>query len=182
MNPLFILMAMQAAGMVIDYMGTKDQIRVGNLGNQVEQAGITANIAMTQAQAEDQSLQAMQNLRMTLGTQIAAFAAHGTVAGAGSAFATTQSTLKTAADDDRARRINLLANINNLQGQKVMSSINNKASATQLQAGVFKRFFNNLPVSSMFGGQGAGAGAGGSAGVPAYYSNANKGSFGMTPA
>ena len=145
----FVLLAMQAAGMVTDYMATKNQMAFGKLGNKLEQAGISANIAMTQAQSEDASLQSMKNLRMNLGSQAAILAARGTMSGAGSAASSMTDSLKAGSDDEQARKLNLMANINTLKAQGIMANLHQYASDKSSKIDFWKRSLNTLPMASM---------------------------------
>jgi len=83
---IYLLLAMQAAGMITDFFGTQNQAQLMKMGMKVQQAGIESDLAMTKLESQDASLQAMKQLRQTMGTQIATMAARGTAAGAGSAF------------------------------------------------------------------------------------------------
>ncbi len=145
--PVALLLAMQAAGMVVDFIGTQQQAALGRLGAKAEQSAIEANIAETTAQSEDQSLQEMRKLRETLGTQAAVFVSRGTFQGAGSAFSIKQSSLRSFSDDERSRRINLLANQANLRTQNIMSGLHQLGSETQLGQSLSKRFFSEIPTT-----------------------------------
>jgi uncharacterized protein YutE (UPF0331/DUF86 family) len=83
--PFALLLAMQASGMIIDWLGTRNQQMYADMGAKLQQAGIESEIEQNRLQTENDSLQEMKNLRQTLGTQAAIFAARGTRAGVGSA-------------------------------------------------------------------------------------------------
>jgi hypothetical protein len=168
----WFLLAMQAAGMVIDWYGNKQQIEFGRMGAKIEQAGIESNIAMTRAQSEDQSLQAMKNLRQTLGSQAAIMAARGTRSNAGSALSIWNESISNTNADERARKLNLSANEAQLKAGIVMSKLHQWQSESQLNQALRKRFFDSLPVSSFGGTSGGGAAA--------FAGSKASGSFGMT--
>lgn len=149
----FALLAMQAAGMVMDWQATQNQIKLGRIGAQVEQAGINANIQMTRAQAEDASLQAMRNLRQTIGSQIAIQAARGTRTDAGSAVMVNNENLTKFNEDERARRMNLLSREAELRAQGVLSGLHQLTSETELGQKLMQRNIQNFPASSIFGGK-----------------------------
>jgi len=159
----FVLLAMQAAGMVIDWATTQEQIRMGRMGAKMEQAGIAMNIEMTRAQAEDASLQSMKQLRQTLGSQAAVQAARGTKSGVGSALSVTNESMKAFSDDERTRRMNLLAKEAELKAGSVMSKLHQEQSESQLGAALRQRFFDKLPLASALSG-----GSGATAKAPAY--------------
>lgn len=166
----FLLLAAQAAGMIIDYQSTQNQIAMGRIGTQLEKAAIGANLQATRLQAADQSLQAMMNLRQTLGSQAAVLAARGTRGNAGSALMIGQESVSRYNADERARRMNLLAREAELRASNVLSGMHQLTSETQLGQALTKRFINMIPTnpsaySQMFSGGGA-----------------TGGNFGMTPA
>ena len=55
--PIALLLAMQAAGMVVDYMGNQGQIALGRMGTNIQEAGIQASIDTARAQSADESVQ-----------------------------------------------------------------------------------------------------------------------------
>ena len=163
---------MQAAGMVADYYGMQNQIRMGKMGADLEQAGITANIALTQAQSEDAALQNMRNLRQALGSQAAVMAGRGSANAGGTSISLMNNSVGEFNSDERARKINLLMNTTQLRAQSVLSSLHESASEAQIKKEFFKRSMNMIPGSSLGGFGGFGGGAGAASGG---------GSFGMTP-
>lgn len=144
-----LLMAAQAAGMITDYIGTRQQIMWGRMGQKLEQASITANIAMTKLQAEQQSLAAMQDLRQTLASQNAIFAARGTRAGVGTTLAIANKSVGNFNADERMRRMNLLSREAELRASGALSGLHQLASESQLGQALGKRLFNQLPGSSI---------------------------------
>lgn len=145
----YALLAMQAAGMVTDWLGTQDQIYMSKLGNKITQAGITANIALTQAQYEDQTEQSLEQLRQAIGTQIATNAARGNAAGGGTNAAQFNRLYETSNDDQRARQLNLNSKIAGLKSEGFMSNLRQDAYEAQIRKDFFKRTMNNLPASSL---------------------------------
>ncbi len=151
----FALLAMQAAGMVTDWYATQQEKAMGRMGESLTQAAINSSIATSRAQAEDQSLIAMQKLRQTIGSQIAIQTARGTQAGVGSSLSIMKSSETSFNEDERARRMNLLANENNLRASSVMSSLNQLKSETQLgqklSSDVLSKFSTDPKVYSQIG-------------------------------
>lgn len=150
-----LLLAMQAAGMITDFFGTMQQANLARMGNRINQAGIEANIEMTRLETEDQSLQAMQQLRQNLGTQIAMNAARGTRTGAGSALVGFNTSIGNFNADERVRRINLLAKVNQLRGGGVISALQTKGDVSKMWQGFAQRTINNFP-SGGFGSSNSG--------------------------
>lgn len=143
-----LLLAMQAAGMITDYFGTKNQSDLMNKGMKVQQAGIEANIAQSQLEAQEGSLTAMRQLRQTMGTQIATLAARGTSTGAGSAFSLLNESVSNFNSDERIRRLNAMGQGNQLRANKLISSLQNTADTSKLWQGWASRTFNSFGTNS----------------------------------
>lgn len=141
-----LLLAAQASGMIVDYFGTRNQIRMGRMGRSVEEAGINASIEMTRAESEEASVAAMQNLRQTLASQAAIFAARGTRAGVGSALTISEGSVGEFNQDEKARRMNLLAREAQLRAGNVLSGLHQLTSETQLGQSMTKRWFDKIPT------------------------------------
>ncbi len=173
----FALLAMQAAGMVTDWFATSQQVEMGRMGAQVEQAGISANIELTKAQAADASTQAMVRLRQSLGSQIAMQAARGNAAAGGTYTSLLNESESNFNADERTRRINLLSREAELKAQSTMSKLHENASENSLWGGAIKRSINTIGVSSLF--DDSGSSGKGKRGVAS--AGSNGGSYGMTP-
>jgi len=145
--PFAFLLAMQAAGMITDYMGTQNQQRISDYGAQLQQAGIQANIEQTRLETEDESLQALKALRQNLGTQSAVFAARGTNPGAGSAVVFMQENLNNFNADERTRRMNLLGKENQLRGGASIASLNQQSENSKMWQSFSQRTANRFPSS-----------------------------------
>lgn len=143
--PIALLLSMQAAGMITDFWGTSEQARYSEMGAKLEQAGIEANIYQTRLAAEDESLMALKNLRKTLGTQIAVFAARGTSTAAGSALNIMGESQNNFNADERMRRMNLLGRENALKGQGLISRLNQQSNNAALWQSFAQRSLNRFP-------------------------------------
>ena len=149
--PLFgLLLGMQAAGMVVDYSSTRRQQGLIRLGKQVEDAQYQANLESLRAEAEQSSLAAMKQLRQNIGTQIAVQAARGTSPAAGTAVTLRQESMSAFAEDERTRRMNLLAKEADLRASNVLSGLHALSSETQLGQALTGRLINLIPISSAF--------------------------------
>lgn len=158
-----ILLGMQAAGMIVDYTQTRRQQGLIKAGREIEQAQYEANLAALRAQTEQESLNSMQQLRQNIGTQIAVQAARGTSSAAGTAVSLRTASQQAYQQDERTRRMNLLAKEADLRAGNALSGLHATASETQLGQAMTGRFLNMIPLSSITGGLGK-----------------KKGSFGMT--
>jgi hypothetical protein len=145
--PIALLLAMQAAGMVTDYLGSRHQAELMNMGMKVQQAGLQANLAQTNLESADASLQSMKALRQTLGTQMAVFAARGTNVGAGSAASIFNESIGNFNTDERVRKMNLLGRQTALRGNMVMSNLQNSSDVSKMWQGFASRTFNRFPSS-----------------------------------
>ena len=164
--PFALLLAMQASGMVIDYLGNRQQQMMSDFAARTQQAGIEANIEQTRLESEEASLQAMKNLRQQLGTQIATFAARGTSTAGGSAVTILNESLGNFASDERVRKLNLLGKENQLRGGIAISRLKNMSDNSKLWQSFAQRSLNRFPTS-VSGWQDA--------------FNQTKQAFGMTP-
>ena len=145
--PFFLLLAMQAAGMVVDYLGTKNQSELMDMGAKIQQAGIEANVMQTRLETADASLQAMRKLRQNLGTQLAVQSARGTKSGAGSAFSLLNESIGNFDADERMRRLNGLGKENQLRAGAAISRLKNNSDTSKLWQGFASRTINRFPSS-----------------------------------
>lgn len=157
-----LLLAMQAAGMVTDYLGVQRQQELGKYGAKLQQAAINSQIEQNRLSAEDQSLQQLRQLRQSLGTQMAVFAARGTAPGAGSAVLSTQNLVRNFNEDERMRRMNLLSRESQLKAGKSISQLTQMGENSKLWKGFAQRTINRFPTS------------------PAAWDKLNNSSFGLT--
>ncbi len=150
--PFAFLLAMQASGMVVDYLGTRQQADFMRMGAQLQQAGIESQMEMTRLSSEDASLQAMKQLRQSMGAQLAIFGARGTNPSAGSAFSLLTQNIGNFNADERTRRMNLLGRLNELKANKTISMLDQSSQTSKLWQSFAQRSFNRFPTS----GQGFG--------------------------
>lgn len=146
--PLAFLLSLQAAGMIIDWFGKRNQIEMGRMGEKITQAGIESNIEMTRLESEDASLQNMKNLRMNLGAQAAWNAARGVRSGVGSALAVNTESIANFNADERARKINLGAKVAGLKAGIAMSKLHQGASEAKVWGEFSQNVINKIPTSS----------------------------------
>lgn len=146
--PIYLLLAMQAAGMVVDYFGAKNQSDMMKLGIKVQQAGIEANLEQTRLESQDESLNSMVQLRKTMGTQIAVMAARGTsTVGGGSASGLLNESISNFNADERIRKLNLLGKENQLRGDAATSRLKYSADTSKLWSSFSSRTINRFPSS-----------------------------------
>lgn len=165
------LYAMQAAGMVTDFIGKWNQQSIAQMGTDAEKEGIDANIAQARLEYEDQSLQAMQRLRANLGTQAAVQASRGTATNAGSAVAIRQGSLNNFDADAKMRRMNMLNREGQLRAGKTMAELHQKGFEQQVWGDFTKSIFNQVPTGGVGGG--AKSSSFGATQVPKYWRDAN---------
>jgi len=152
MGPAYMgfLLAMQAAGSIIDWRQTKSNQKLIQMGRTLENAAFESNLEALKLESSQASLSEMQDLRQNLGSQIAMQAARGTATGAGSAASLQNKSISTANQDERTRRLNLLSKEANLRANNVLSGLHTLRSETELGQNLTKRLVNNLPISSAF--------------------------------
>lgn len=146
--PVYLLLAMQAAGMITDFLGTKNQADLLNMGMKVQQSAIDANIEQTRLETADSSLQAMRQLRQTLGSQIAAFAARGTSISGGSAASLFNESFSNFNSDERVRRLNALGKQNQLRANSALSRLQNSSDISKLWQGFSSRTAKGFSTNS----------------------------------
>jgi hypothetical protein len=144
-----ILLGMQAAGMIVDYAQTRRQQGLIQAGREIEQAQYEANLEALRAQFGQESLSAMQQLRQNIGTQIAVQAARGTSSAAGTALNLRTASQSAFQQDERTRRMNLLAKEADLRAGNALTGLHATASETQLGQAMTGRFLNMIPLSNL---------------------------------
>lgn len=143
----WVLLGAQAAGMVFDYFGNQNQMEIGRAGSMMERQAIEQNIKLTRLQAEDASVQAMVNLRQTLGNQAAYLAARGTRAGAGSNVEASTTSISNYESDKRARNINQLAKEAELRAGIEMSKLHQQGFESKLNQDFYRKIFDMIPTN-----------------------------------
>lgn len=141
------MLALQASGMVVDWLGKNEQVRLGKMGNQVEQAGINSNIQTARLQAEDESLQSMKALRMNLGTQAAMLAAKGVGGASGASIYGTNESIGNFNADERMRRINQKSNEAALRAGSLISNLHQKTFESKTWGQFRQNVINNIPTT-----------------------------------
>ena len=146
--PLAFLLSMQAAGMVVDWLGKDEQVRLGKMGNQVEQASINANIQSSRLETEEASLQSMKQLRMNLGTQAAMLAARGVGGASGASIFGGVESVGNYNADQRIRRINQIGNEASLKANKAISNLHQQTFENKTWNDFRSNVINKIPTSS----------------------------------
>jgi len=148
MDPISLgfMLSLQAAGMVVDWFGKNEQIRLGKMGQKIEQAGINSNIAQARLESEDASLQAMKALRMNLGTQAAMNAARGISNASGSAIFSRNDSLSNFNADERMRKINLAHNEASLKAGGLISNLHEKTYENRTWNEFRNNIINKIPT------------------------------------
>lgn len=144
------MLSMQAAGMVMDFQNTKNNMKLVTMGRQLEKAAIDSNLEAIRVESNQASLDEMVQLRQNLGSQIVNQAARGTQTGVGTAQTLSQSSVNNFNADEKTRRMNLLVKEANLRASDVLSGLHTLQSETQLGQAQTSRLFNTLPISSAY--------------------------------
>jgi transcriptional regulator of heat shock response len=143
------ILSMQAAGAIINIKSAKDSQKLMQMGRQLEKESIETSLSTLNAQAADQSAQAMTQLRENIANQIVLNAARGSSSGAGSGQAGIQKAEGIHAQDAQARRLNLLAKQGELKAQNVTSAFKVLESETKLGQSLTDQIFNMIPTTSL---------------------------------
>jgi len=156
---IYLLLAMQAAGMVTDYFGAKNQDEMMKMGMKLQQAGIEANIYQSRLESQEASLASIKQLRQTMGSQLAIMAARGTSSAGGSALSFLNESIGNFNADERIRKLNLLGRENQLRANSAISRLQYSSDSSKLWQGFASRTINRFP-SSVSGWQSMGQGFG----------------------
>jgi hypothetical protein len=149
-----VLLGMMAGGNILSFEQTRQQQKMAQYGQMVSDAQFKASLEGIRAQAAQDSLAEVKQLRETLGTQIAMQAAMGTATGAGSAASMLMGSLSAEAQDKRMRRLNQMIAEGNLSGQHRLQTLQNLQTQQQLMSGFTQNMFNQLSpqnISYMMG-------------------------------
>lgn len=142
-----LLLGMQAAGMITDWLGSSNQANLNNTAAKLQQQGIEANIYQTRLESENQSIAAMQKLRQNIGTQLAVNAARGTASGAGSSAILFNEDIGNFDADERIRKLNQSGKELALRTGQQISQLQNDADNSKIWSGFASRTINRFPSS-----------------------------------
>lgn len=143
------LVAMQAAGSIMDWQETQNQKKLIAMGRQLEQKSFETNLEAIQLESSEASLMEMKQLKENLGSQIAMNAARGTSSAAGTAQTKIQGAQSDFNADERVRRMNLLTREAALRGNNVISGLHTLQSETQLGQNLTKRLMSNISTGEI---------------------------------
>lgn len=148
MDPMTaFLLSMQAAGLVSSLFGSRSQGEYIKLGRKLEQEQFSTNLQAIKLQSAEDSLAEMKQLRQNIGTQIVNQAVKGNRGG--SSYAGINESSKNFNDDERNRRMNLLAKESELRANHVLSGLHSLQSETQLGQSLTSTFLNTLQTTSL---------------------------------
>lgn len=141
------LLSMQAAGLVTSFFGAKSQAKLIALGKKLEDAQFSTNMEAIKLESAQGSLAEMKQVRQNVSSQIAVNAARGN-RGA-SSYTGIGETTRAFAEDERTRRMNLLAKESELRAGHILSGLHTAQSETKLGQSLLKDLFNTIPTSSL---------------------------------
>lgn len=148
MDPMTaFLLSMQAAGLVTSFFSANQQEEYIKLGRKLEQEQYATNLKALKVQSADASLDEMKELRQNIGTQITIQAARGNRGG--SSYAGINKASNTFDNDERKRRMNLLAAESELRANHVLSGLHSLQSETQLGQSLTSTVLNTLQTTSL---------------------------------
>lgn len=148
--PIGIMLAAQAAGMIMDYIGTRAQNEAAAEAARLQQEAIQTSIATTRLQTEDESLRALVQLRQNLGTQAAIMAARGVRSGTGVGVLAMNESQSNFNADERMRRMNQLMNEKRLKAGMDISKMQQKTFENNNWNSFTNRIINRIPTSPDF--------------------------------
>lgn len=143
---LAFLLAAQAAGMAIDYLGTLSSSQEAKQAAALKRREIEKQIMYSRIATADESLRAMQGLRKNLGSQMAMFAARGVAPGPSTALFTTES-LSNFGADERIRKINQAMTESQLRAEQKISKVQENTFQNNTWNDFTRRSVNRIPTS-----------------------------------
>jgi hypothetical protein len=147
MDPMTaFLLSMQAAGLITSAFGAHSQQKTIALGRKLEQEQYTTNLQALRLESAQSSLDELKLVRQNVGAQIAANAARGNRGG--SSYLGIQESTSNYENDERRRRLNLLAKESQLRAGHILSGLHTLQSETQLGQNLLKDFLNTIPLSA----------------------------------
>jgi hypothetical protein len=148
MDPMTaFLLSMQAAGLVSSIFGARSQDKYIKLGRKLEQEQYTTNLQAIKLESAEASLDEMKQLRQNIGSQIVTQAARGNRGG--SSYSGISKASNAFDQDERTRRMNLLAKESELRANHVLSGLHSLQSETQLGQSLTKDFLNTIQTTSL---------------------------------
>lgn len=140
------LLSMQAAGLVTSLFGYKSQKQTIDMGRKLEQEQFSTNMQALRLESAQASLSEMKQVRQNIGSQIAINSARGNRGG--SSYLSIAESSSNFENDERRRRMNLLAKESSLRSANILSGLHTTQSETQLGQNLLKDVFNTLPISA----------------------------------
>lgn len=141
------LMSMQAAGLVTSVYSAGRRSEMIQIGRTLQKEELDTNLKALRLQFSESSLEAMKKLRADMGSQIAINAAKGRRGG--SSQASINRSFSNFQQDERARRINLLARESSLRASNILSGLHTAESESELGRSLTKSLFDTVRTSSL---------------------------------
>lgn len=148
--PVVALLAMQAGGMIIDWLGKQSQIEMAERGAKLQQQAIEDAIRYSRMQNEEESLQSMRKLRQNLGTQAAYLAARGIRSGTATGVLMMTESVGNFNADERIRKINQLSQEAGMRAGIQMSKMHQEAYKSGKESEFFKSAIERIPTNPEF--------------------------------
>lgn len=148
----FLLLASQAAGIGLSLYAQNKQKKLEALGTRADQAALDLRMQEEGAQTAEQSLFATEQLQEVLASQRAIFAARGTMAGAGSAGAISERSIRLYNADENARLLSKNSRELNLIGQKRGLELNRLSGQASRGANLMGKGLNMFNFNSALKG------------------------------
>lgn len=139
------LLALQAGGMVVDYLGKQKQVSTSKTAAALEQQQINQQITLSRLQYEEESVASLRELRQNLGTQMAISAARG--GGSSNSIIAMQESINAQGSDARIRKINQLSQEAALKTNKRLAELHQKTYENNIWNEFKSSLFEKIPTS-----------------------------------
>lgn len=147
----FLLLAAQAAGIATNLYAERSQQRFERTGERLTEAQIGLRMNQEQLANTEQTLYQTEQLRETLASQRAIFAARGQSVGSGSARAITEKSMRAFSQDQQARSISQGFRKHQLESNLRLMNIGTQARQSRRAGRRLLQTMQTFDFNSIFG-------------------------------
>ena len=145
----YLLMGVQAAGLIGDIWANEASLSISKRGQQLEEAQLDLRLKQEQLASNEQSIANLEQLAETLATQRALMSIRGGTPGVGSNLAVEGKAISTFNRDEQARALSLQFLGVQREAQKAVGRITLAGKQAEAGAKSFGKAFNMIPFSEL---------------------------------
>lgn len=148
----YLLLAAQAAGVASSIYGNEQQNRIGKYGARLDQQSMQLRMEQETLAATQETLQDLTNLRETLASQRAIFAARGQNPGQGTAKAIENKSISAFGAEQQARDINKTFRKSYLESMGRLKRVESEGLRAARGVQLLGQSLNMVDFGSLYGG------------------------------